>query len=229
MLCDIFLDADETLLDYKKAERTALEQAAGKFGAPFGPEFLERYGEINQSLWRAFERGEITRAALGPRRFQELFEEYGMEADPEEANRFYMTALGKGSFLLPGALEICRCLSERYRLSIITNGSTAAQKNRLEASGLRALCTGCFISEEMGVQKPRKEFFQKALSALPGAEKETSLVVGDSLTSDILGGNLAGIRTCWYNPGGAANRHPSARPDYEIRDLNDLPELCGRL
>ena len=155
MLCDIFLDADETLLDYKKAERTALEQAAGKFGAPFGPEFLERYGEINQSLWRAFERGEITRAALGPRRFQELFEEYGMEADPEEANRFYMTALGKGSFLLPGALEICRCLSERYRLSIITNGSTAVQKNRLEASGLRALCTGCFyLGRDGGAEAP---------------------------------------------------------------------------
>lgn len=229
MLRDILLDADETLLDYKKAERAALEQTAKQFGTPFNSEFSKRYDEINQLLWRAFECGKVTRAQLGPRRFQELFAEYGITADPVVANCFYMAELGKGSFLLPGALETCRVLSETYRLSIITNGSAAVQKSRLEDSGLRALCTGCFISEEIGAQKPRKDFFQKVLSALPGATRETSLIVGDSLTSDILGGNLSGIRTCWYNPGGKENGHPSAHPDYEIQSLQELPRLCAGL
>ena len=78
-----------------------------------------------------------------------------------------------------------------------------------------------FISEEIGFPKPKLEFFTKSFAQIQDFDPSSALIIGDSLTGDILGGNNAKIATCWFNPHHRSN-NIGAIVDYEIYDLRDL-------
>ncbi len=196
----VLLDADETLFDFSRSEREALGRTLERYRLP--PEALERYLEVNRALWAAFDRGEISQKELTRRRFAVLCEEYGLEADPEGMNGFYLTCLGQAPYLLPGAEAFCRRLAGRCVLAIVTNGLSVAQRGRYTGTGLDKLIPHIFISQEVGSQKPQREYFEAVLSALALPAGSRTVVMGDSPTSDILGANRAGLDCIWYNPKG---------------------------
>ncbi len=218
------LDADETLFDFRRAEREALRRVLERRGVPFTEELLLRYREINEGLWRALERGEIQKDFLEVERFSRFLGELGLPDDPAAVGtEEYPAELARGSDLLPGALEVCRALAETSALYLVTNGITRVQKARLRESPLAPLIAGIFVSEEAGAAKPSPAYFDYVFARIGEDRRRDCLIVGDSLTSDMAGGIAVGIDTCWYNPARRA-LPPGMRVTFRISSLEQLLE-----
>lgn len=218
MFQTIFLDLDDTLLDFGAAERAAISKTFREIGMEPTPALLRRYSEINQSQWEAFERGEITRETVLTRRFELLFAELGMAQDPAATEDIYRTYLGVGHYFVPGAEELLAYLAPKYDLYLASNGVAATQYSRLESAGIGHYFKEIFISETTGHHKPEREYFDCCFARIENFDPQRALMIGDSLTSDILGGKNAGIKTCWFNPKHKPRR-PDITPDYEIDTL----------
>ena len=217
----LLFDLDGTLFDFDAGETYAFCKVCDYFHIPFSEETLALYQDINLSYWKAYERGEITTAALSVARFRDFLAAVDRDGDASTMNRLYQEHLGEDCTPIPDALRVCHILHEKgYSISIITNGRSATQHSRLSRSELTPMISELFISEELGCQKPKKDFFDAVFKKLQIPISQ-ALVIGDSLTSDISGGIQYGIDTCWFNSKGIINTMSQA-PTYEIRQLNEL-------
>lgn len=228
MLEFLFLDLDDTILDFHKAESIAIRKALQNAGVNPTDENVTLYSSINKRHWQMLERGEITRDQVKVYRFARLFEALGVAADPYATAKNYEVLLGIGHYFLPGAEEAVVALSKKYRLFLASNGTASVQAGRMTSANLYQYFEKAFVSEEIGENKPSAAYFQRCFEQIPGFDPEKALMVGDSLTSDILGGKNAGIRTCWVNPHHAAAPE-ELRPDYEIEALSQLEGLLENL
>ena len=224
----LFLDLDDTILDFQKAEHVALSKTLENFGLNPTQEVLTRYNKINKAHWEALERKEMTRDQVLLGRFQMLFREFSVDADPEKVARSYEHNLGIGHWFLPGAEEAVTALSKKYKLYLASNGTASVQKGRMTSANLYRFFEKVFVSQEIGANKPSTEYFERCFAQIPGFDKAKAIIVGDSLTSDILGGQNAGIATCWVNPN-HKERRPDIRVDYEIEALSQLEGLLEGL
>ena len=224
----LFLDLDDTILDFHKAERIALAKTFRAFGADPTETVLNRYHVINKEHWERLERREITREQTLLGRFQALFQEMGIPVDPEAVAREYEKNLAIGHYFLPGAEEAVASLSEKYELYLASNGTASVQKGRLTSANLYRYFRQVFVSQEIGYNKPSREYFDACFARIPGFDRKKAMIVGDSLTSDILGGKKAGIRTCWVNASHASGR-ADILPDYEIEALSQLEALLDQI
>lgn len=216
----VLLDADNTLFDFDAAEQAALHAVLRAQGYTPDADTVDTYQRINTALWDAFARGEVEQEFLLVERFRRFEAAMGGSRDPVQFNHDYVTRLGENGILLPGALELCQQLSAMgCTLAIITNGATIAQRGRYAASPIRNYIPHLFISQELGVSKPDPLFFDHVCRNLGISDRTRAVVVGDSLSSDILGGNRAGIDTIWYNPQGTPLTGP-ARPTYTAADFS---------
>lgn len=226
MISTILWDVDGTLLDFIAAEKAAIKTLFGEFNlGQCSDEMIKRYSEINKTYWQRLERGEITKQEVLVGRFKEFFKSEGIDISVvEEFNSLYQLRLGDTIVYHDDSLEIIKSLQGRVRQYVVSNGTVEAQSKKLRLSGLGELVDGIFLSEHIGVEKPNIEFFDKVLKEIKPADRSSILIVGDSLTSDIQGGNNAGIVTCWYNPLG--DKAPDKyRIDYEISDLHQIYEI----
>lgn len=199
----VLLDADNTLFDFSRSEREAVADALGDFGFSCDDGIIDEYSKINRSLWEMLERGEIAKDRLRDERFEILFASRGFDLRCAKAVAdAYTLHLSQKAYLIDGAEELVREVSRDADLYIITNGIKGVQTPRFEASGLKRYFKGVFISEEVGFEKPDVRYFEAVARDIPNFCPERTLVVGDSLTSDIRGGINAGIDTCWFNPSG---------------------------
>ena len=220
----LFLDLDDTILDFHKAERIAISKTVSQFGLEPNEEVLHRYHLINKAHWEMLERGELTRAEVLTRRFGVLFAEYGLDVDVQVCAKTYERNLSIGHYFLPGAEEAVDRLSKKYRLFLASNGTAVVQKGRMTSANLYRFFEKVFVSQEIGHNKPSKAYFDACFVQIPGFDPAKAMIVGDSLTSDIAGGINAGIRTCWVNP----QRLPCPdhiHPDHEIEYLSQLEAL----
>ena len=224
----LFIDLDDTILDFHKAEAIAIAKTLQNFGLEPTEQVVSRYSQINKGYWERLERKEVTREFLLVNRFADLFTEYGIAVDPVQCARTYEKNLGTGHYFLPGAYEAVGSLSKKYKLYLASNGTSHVQAGRIESAGIAQFFQGIFISQEIGVNKPDAEYFARCFAHIPGFDKEKAMIVGDSLSSDILGGKQAGIRTCWVNPTGKP-APADLTPDYEIKALSDLENLLNSL
>lgn len=224
----VFLDMDDTLLDFHAAEIGGLRKTLSQVGLEPTPEVLGRFHVINEAQWKKLETGELTRAQVKLRRFELLFEEFGVDCDAERARVLYEQILSEGHIFLEGAEKLLADLHEKYKLYIVSNGTSSVQRGRIASAGFAPLFEGIFLSEDVGFVKPQKEFFDVCFGTIPNFSRERSIILGDSLTSDILGGINAGIRTCWFNPHGKTGRE-DIRPDFEISALSQFPALVEQL
>ena len=220
----LLLDADGTLFDFDACESEALKLVFQKYGYPLDDSIKERYETINKGLWLRYELGEIDRDTVIYTRFSELFRQLGIEDDGILFEDDYQKYLGMQHFFIEGAPELLEYLFGKYDLYIVTNGVTATQYRRLRESGVEHYMKRIFVSEETGYQKPQREFFDYCFQRIDPLDLSRTLIIGDSLSSDILGGNNAGIDTCWYNPGALVN-DMKVQVNYEIRTLKELSDL----
>ena len=224
----LFLDLDDTILDFHKAERIALGKTIREFGVEPTEEVLHRYHLINKWHWEQLELGKLTRTEVLTGRFRMLFEELGLSVDPVKMQAGYEKNLSMGHYFLPGAEETVEYLSKRYKLYLASNGTASVQKGRMTSANLYRFFDKVFVSQEIGANKPAPEYFERCFAQIPGFDKAKAIIVGDSLTSDILGGQNAGIATCWVNPDHKAGR-PDIRVDYEIEALSQLEDLLDSI
>jgi len=224
----LFLDLDDTILDFHKAEKLAIAKTIRDFGVEATEKVLHRYHVINKAHWEKLERGELTRDQVLVQRFAVLFQELGVAADAQACARAYEKNLSIGHYFLPGAEEAVDRLSRKYRLFLASNGTASVQKGRMTSANLYRFFEKVFVSQEIGFNKPSIEYFHGCFAQIPGFDPGKAMIVGDSLTSDILGGIRAGIATCWVNPA-----HQPARedicPDYQIESLAQLEALLERM
>lgn len=224
----LFLDLDDTILDFHAAERAALEKTFRELNIRVPPETAERYKQINILHWKMLERGEITREQMKVGRFAVLFRELGIDRAAEPVTAIYEKYLAEGHYFLPGAEGAVEALSKKYRLFLASNGTAAVQAGRLTSADLYRFFEQVFVSEELGYNKPDRAYFAAAFARIDGFEPAKAMIVGDSLTSDILGGINAGIRTCWVNPGHLPG-DPRVHADHEIENLTQLEALLDHI
>ena len=224
MFRTIFIDLDDTILDFGAAEHAAISKTFRQVGLEPTPELLARYSAINLSQWEAYERGEITRDTVLVRRFELLFRELGSSLDAQSTEDIYRGYLGVGHYFIDGAVEILEYLAPKYDLYIASNGVAATQYSRLKSANISHFFKEIFISETTGSHKPEKAYFDFCFARIPDFDPEKALMIGDSLTSDICGGKNAGIRTCWFNPQHKPHR-PEIEPDYEVFSLEELKTI----
>lgn len=220
----ILFDADGTLFDFLASEREALILALRRFSVDVDEEGIRLYSQINDSLWKALERGEIEKDVLRVRRFEIFGREYGFTCDFDALSYAYTDALTEQMFMIDGAVDICRSLSKKYRMYIVTNGIEYVQRTRFERSPIKDFFDGVFISGEVGYEKPDIRFFKTVEDRIPDFSKEKTIIIGDSLTSDMKGGLNFGIDCCYYNPEGKKPPEDMAIK-YTITELSELLEI----
>ena len=224
----LLIDLDNTILDFNAAERCAITRALTALGVPVDDELLSRYHVINMRHWEMLEDGLLTREEVLVKRFEALYRERGVTADAFKTRRLYESMLAEGHWFVPGAQELLDALYGKYRLFICSNGVGSVQDGRIASAGIGPYFEDVFISERIGGNKPERAFFDACFARIPSFSREKTLIIGDSLSSDIRGGVNAGITTCWFNPQGRANPGP-IRPDYEIGSLAEFPPLLEKI
>lgn len=224
----LLMDLDNTLLDFDKQEAAAMEKMLAERGESLGAERLAIFRRINARHWEMLEDGTLTRPEVLVGRFRVFFAELGLDYDAASAEDSYGAHLCEGHYFVPGAIELLEELHQACDLYIISNGNARVQDARLKSSGIGRYFKDIFISENMGCDKPSREYFDLCISRIPDFDPARTLVVGDSLTSDIRGGLNMGLKTCWFNPKGKPPR-ADILPDYTVSALSEIPALVSRL
>lgn len=229
MIRNVLFDLDDTLFDFHKAEKIALTKTLVHFGIDPTEETLALYSTINAAHWKRLELGEISREEVKVGRYRELFKTIGVECDPVKATAYYESMLAIGHYFMPGAPELLEGLyRKKYRLYIVSNGTAKVQEGRIGSSGIAKYMDGIFISQLLGANKPDKQFFDICFAEIPDFSLSETVIIGDSLSSDIKGGINAGITTVWFNPKGIENDN-DIKPDYTIKELSEVPGLLSQI
>ncbi len=223
----LLFDADNTLLDFSKSERTSLIKTMEDYGVPVNEYNICTYVEINNRLWKQLEKKEITKPELKKIRFRLFFDKIGFNfnGDPFEVNEHYLSLLSQCGYIMDGAAELTEKLFHaKYDLYIVTNGVAKTQAQRLAKSGLLPCFKDVFVSEAVGIPKPHKEFFDYVLEKIPEKDKSKIVVIGDSLSSDILGAANAGLDSIWLNLNDSA-LPCNLKPTATVTNLKELEQL----
>ncbi|MDF1617892.1 YjjG family noncanonical pyrimidine nucleotidase [Petrocella sp. FN5] len=217
----ILMDIDDTLIDFEGSEHAALMQAMKSNNIHFTEQYFEVYKLINRELWQLFEKGIYKKNEILTLRFDLLFAQLGLHGDAAQVNHDYLVAMGDHVTLEPGAEALLKKLQGSVRLAIVTNGTKLAQDIKLERCGLKKYFEAIFISDVVGAHKPNEAFFEAVEKQVGPFDKDRTIILGDGLYSDILGGLRYGIWTCWYNKNNI-EKPSDIQPDYIIHNLHEF-------
>ena len=227
MIKNVFVDLDDTIFDFKKGERDALSRALISNGVNPDDNMLLTCSRINDIHWKMLEKGIITKKELNSARFRAFFGEFNIDLSADEFCLEYENNLAEEYFFIDGAEEFLKNLYGRYRLYAASNGYIKTQRSRLMKSGIEHFFEDVFISQEVGYDKPAKEFFDVSFSRISGFDRNESVIIGDSLTSDIMGGKNAGIKTIRLMRNEI--RSEEIIPDYEVYSLSEAIKIIESL
>lgn len=222
----ILFDADNTLFDFTASSHLAFEDTLAHYGIVATEDHYQSYKPINAQVWKLLEQKEIDMDGVRQIRWERFWASLDLHHDPFETNRVYLEKLVAHCFLLEDTIELLDHIVtlDGVDMHIITNGMKEAQRPRIAKLGLEQYFKTITVSDEIGYAKPDGRFFDVTFQSIGEIDKSQCLVVGDSLHSDIQGGNNYGLATCWYNPGGKKNE-TSITPVYEIKSLLELKTL----
>lgn len=227
MIKTVLFDLDDTILDFKKSERIAITKTFEKFGIDASEENLAKYSKYNISQWKRLERGEIDREEVKVNRFKLLFDDINVNLSPKAATCDYEENLAHGHYFINGAKEMLESIYKDYDLYIVSNGAKKVQEGRMSTADISQCFKGIFISEVIGYEKPSVSFFEEVFKKIGNVNKTETIIIGDSLTSDIQGGKNANIKTVWFNPNGIDCN--GIIPDYQISNLTEIKPLLKKL
>jgi HAD superfamily (subfamily IA) hydrolase, TIGR02254 len=228
----LLFDADYTLLDFDKDMETTFTSTYSETGLdkiiPYTPDILATYERFNNHWWACFENGECTKEDIYFNRFRDFIDFYNFSFDPAELNTIYFKNLEQNGSAYPGANALIEKLQKIYEVYMVTNANATSQPHRLRKAGFESLLPRCFVSEAIGFGKPDKRYFDHVFANIPDFCKEDSIIIGDSLHSDILGAVNAGIDSIWYNPSNQSNPEQIAYT-YKAENYEDILSILGEL
>jgi len=229
MIKTLLWDIDGTLLDFGKSENYAIKKCFEIFGiGECSDEMVARYSPINRKYWEALERGELTKQQVLCCRFEEFFKSEGINFDRiDDFNNEYQIRLGDKAFFCENGFETVSSLKGKVRQYAVTNGTYEAQSRKLALSGLIDIFDDIFISDKIGFEKPSMEFFNVVQDRIGAFSHDEVMIIGDSLTSDMRGGNNADILCCWYNPYNTEN-NSDIKIDFEIKDIAEILKIITK-
>lgn len=199
MIKAVFLDIDNTLIDFSESSRLAIKYGIESIGLTYKEIFFETFTRVNDGLWLEIEKGKITKEQLYNDRWIIIFDELGIEYDAYKFESIFFNNLTEIAIPVDYAKEIVEYLSKKYVLCAASNGPYNQQVNRLRQSGMLEYFKEIFVSEEIGFSKPSKEFFNTCFERLGNIKPNETIIIGDSLTADIKGGIDCDMKTLWYN------------------------------
>lgn len=227
MIKTVLFDLDDTILDFKMSERVALSKTLKKFSVEPTEEIIAKYSAYNISQWKRLELGEISREEVKVNRYQLLFDDIGVDISPKQATADYEENLAHGHYFVDGAKEMLESICNDYDLYLVSNGAKKVQEGRMATADINHCFKGIFISEVVGYEKPSENFFNKVFETIGNVNKDKTVIIGDSLTSDIKGGKNAKIKTVWFNPNGL--NCGDITPDYQISSLDEIKPLLQKI
>lgn len=204
---NLLFDLDQTLLNFHASEHFALKAVMEKSGLNFTENNYESFKQINKSLWLEFEKGIISKTELFERRFKLLFEACGCDTgriDLLKINDDFIDCMSHNGFLMDGVTDFLKKVIDNIsdvKIYIITNGVSRNALGRIDSTGLNDYISKVFVSESLGTSKPSREYFDIVTKTI-GDPDESYIVIGDSLTSDMLGAKNAHLTSCWFMPEG---------------------------
>ena len=222
----IFIDIDNTLLSFSEYVKHTMQTGFEHFGLKRYELYMyDIFTEENNKLWRRIEQGTLVFSELEKVRWNIIFARLGIDFDGTVFEKYFRRALYDSAIPMPYADEMLRYLSGKYILCAASNGPYEQQVHRLEVAGMKRFFDYIFISEKLGASKPSEEFFRRAFTELNVGREEAimpadTIIIGDSLTSDIDGGRNYGMKTCFYNVSGVESDNINA--DYVIDELNEV-------
>ncbi len=217
-------DADNTLFDFYAAEEAALRDALSFCGLPFSEETARLYSRINEALWKAYERREVTQEELRILRFQRLLSHFPEASHTaEEVGNCFTGRLGQYAFLLPGALEFVKTVHKAMPIVLVTNGIASVQRSRLQKSEIAPYIAEAVISGEIGSSKPDPQMIHVAMEKMNVTDKSSVILLGDSLTADIEAARRAGIASIHLC--GQGFRQAKSPADFQAETLADACKI----
>lgn len=195
----VFIDIDNTLLDFILCSKASIKACFAEFSLPYTESVYDVFASVNTPLWESLERGEITRENIFRTRWGIIFEKLGLSCDPHAMEARFLSALSSAAEPVEGAMELLSYLHKKYTVCAASNAMYDHQRSRLSLAGMLPYIDHLFVSERIGAEKPSAAFLETCLSSLPEIERNECIVLGDSLSADIAGGVNAGIPTIWFN------------------------------
>ncbi len=219
----VFIDIDDTLLDFTKCANDAIKSACNKFGVPYTTMLVDTFHPINLDLWHRLEKKEVTKEKLFDTRFQIVFDKLGIKADGIAFETAFRENFHESAILVDGARDLLEYLRSKYKVYVASNASMHQQTNRMKRAELDGYIDGYFVSEEIGFPKPQKEFFDACFKALPDVKPQDVVMIGDSLSADIKGACEYGLKTIWYNH----RNEPTSdvKCDYIVSRLSEVKNI----
>lgn len=219
----VFIDIDDTLLDFTKCANDAIKSACNKFGVPYTTTLVDTFHPINLDLWHRLEKKEVTKEKLFDTRFQIVFDKLGIKADGIAFETAFRENFHESAILVDGARDLLEYLRSKYKVYVASNASMHQQTNRMKKAELDGYINGYFVSEEIGFPKPQKEFFDACFKELPDVKPQDVVMIGDSLSADIKGACEYGLKTIWYNH----RNEPTSdvKCDYIVSRLSEVKNI----
>ncbi|MDH3247395.1 MAG: YjjG family noncanonical pyrimidine nucleotidase [Acidimicrobiia bacterium] len=223
----VLFDLDHTLLDSDESEAAAFAHTMRFAGVADHEPLFDAYRRINLAMWAQVEAGTLMADDVRTKRFEAFNELSGIEADPGAMGEVFVEGLGSFGQLYPGAIEMLEAVGAIAVLGLVTNGISDVQRARVARLGIERFFDAIVISSEVATSKPGGAIFDIAFERLGRPARSATVMVGDSLTSDMAGGHRYGIATCWYNPRG---EHPAVdfELDHVVAELGDVVDVVTR-
>ncbi len=223
MIKAVFIDVDDTILDFHKSSADAIEKMFRAKGYPFKEDTLEIYHKINYPLWQRVTNGEMTADELKLIRWNEIFKALGIEGDGIEFEEMYKDYLTRTHYLVDGAEELLKYLSSKYKVYAASNAHYEQQRQRLEGAGVLKYLSGIFCSHEIGADKPSKRFFEHCFESIKNTNPSELVMIGDNGEADIKGAHDCGMKTIWFNMRGRYAKPDEA--DFSVDSLTQIMKI----
>lgn len=223
MITNVFIDIDDTLLDFNESAKEAIRIVMADKELVYTPEVFDTFLRINNALWQKIELGQLTKQELFAVRWNTIFKELGIGYDGPEFETCFRNKLSSCAVPVPYAKEALEYLSGKYTVYAASNAMFRQQMKRLKIAGMTEYFDKFFFSEELGFFKPSKGFFDACFAELSGVQPGEVMMIGDSVSADINGGAEYGLKTCWLNRRGQSTG--GVKADYIISSLSEIKEI----
>ncbi len=224
MIKAVLIDVDDTILDFNKCANTAVRKTFADFSLGFEEKYIATFHEINDSLWRKVEFGQMTRDEVRRVRWGMVFERLNIDFDSALFEKQFIANITETAEPMDNALEMVEYLSKKYTLCVASNSAYSIQSNRLKKAGMFDFFDKFFLSNEIGYAKPNPLYYEKCLEELGNISPSEVFMIGDTLTADIKGGKNAGMHTIWFNPYGL-EPFLDITPDYTVSSLLEIKDI----